>query len=130
MNIINAIIDFILYVGEVKIFKYKVAKKITKQFIRGFLEHVLRTKFLQRNCFFFEYNTIYYSIVSNTKTVLDLDESRIDKAFKEYVSENSDFMNYSTEEIAKIVSSSIFKSKKKNSNKKPTREEMIKALIE
>lgn len=62
--------------------------------------------------------------------MLDLDESRIDKAFKEYVSENSDFMNYSTEEIAKIVSSSIFKSKKKNSNKKPTREEMIKALIE
>ena len=69
-------------------------------------------------------------IVSNIKAVIDIDEGRIDKAFKEYVSENSDYMNYSTEEITKMVSNSIFKSKKKNSNKKPTREEMIKALTE
>lgn len=52
------------------------------------------------------------------------------KAFKKYVSENSDYMNYITEEITKIILSRIFKSKKKNSNKKPTREEMIKTLIE
>lgn len=52
MNINNVTIGFILYVGEIKMFKYKVAKKITKQFIRGFLEHVLGTEFLQRNCFF------------------------------------------------------------------------------
>lgn len=52
------------------------------------------------------------------------------KAFKEYVSENSDYMNYITEKITKIISSRIFKSKKKNSNKKPTREEMIKVLTE
>lgn len=39
-------------------------------------------------------------------------------------------MNYITEEITKIISSRIFKSKKKNSNKKPIKEEMIKALME
>ena len=39
-------------------------------------------------------------------------------------------MDYNLEDITKMVSNNLFRKKRKSKNKKPTQEEMIKALME
>lgn len=61
MNINNVIIGFILYVGEIKMFKYKVAKKNNETIYSWFLRTCFRNGIFSKELFLFEYDTFYYS---------------------------------------------------------------------
>lgn len=78
MSINNVKIGFILYVGEIKMFKYKVARKNNETIYSWFLRTCFKNGISPKELFLFEYSTIYCSIVSNIKVVIDIDEGRID----------------------------------------------------
>ena len=63
-------------------------------------------------------------------SVVDIEEGKIDKAFKDVLSEVKNYMDYDLEDITKMVSNKLFRKKRKSKNKKPTQEEMMKALME
>ncbi len=61
MNINNVTIGFILYVGEIKMFKYKVARKNNETIYSWFLRTCFKNGISPKELFLFEYNTFYYS---------------------------------------------------------------------
>lgn len=69
-------------------------------------------------------------VITNIMSVVDIEEGKIDKAFKDVLSEVKNYMDYNLEDITKMVSNNLFRKKRKSKNKKPTQEEMIKALME
>ena len=61
MDINNVIIGFILYVGEIKMFKYKVARKNNETIYSWFLRTCFKNGISPKELFLFEYDTFYYS---------------------------------------------------------------------